>query len=108
MGRVSKNKLAFLNELKSKPKNPLNKRVKKFIDSYIKREYDLIVKSYSWNFDITRNGISAFDKINEIILKMYSDSGLSFTNQAECDKYMNDKLLSSKIITKTINLNDGR
>lgn len=104
MGRVSKNKLAFLNELESKPKNTLNKKVKRFIDSYIRREYDLIIKSYSWNFDITKNGISAFDKINEIILEMYSNPGLLFTSQTECDKYMNEKLLSSKIIIKTISI----
>lgn len=94
-------RIAFLKRLENKPTPMCKKSAKKHIDSYLTREYNRIIDNICWNFHTLKDGgLSAFDLLNDAIIRVYFDKTLSFSNQWECDIYMQKELNSNKFIIK--------
>lgn len=92
MGHVSSKRLAFLASLDNPVQTVCSKSTRRHIDSFISREYANIISAISYNLSVTSGGVSAFDRLNDAILNIYSDKKLSFSNQSECDLYMEKEL----------------
>lgn len=88
MGRISSKRLAFIAELDMPIRTMCSKSARQCIDSFISREYTSMLNAISYNLSVTSNGVSAFDRLNDAIIAIYSNTELSFSNQSECDLYM--------------------
>lgn len=101
MGRISSKKLAFLDELDNPVQKPCSKKMRRYIDSYLSREYSHIIDCICWNFNIVKSGgYSAYDLLGDAILQLYSSSSLQFQNQGECDAYLEKELKHTRFIVK--------
>lgn len=101
MGRISSKRLAFLAELDNPVKKTCAKNVRKYIDSYLSREYNRIIERICWNFNIVKSGgFSAYDLLNDAILQLYSSHSLQFNNQKECDEYLEKELKHTRFVVK--------
>lgn len=101
MGRISSKRLAFLAKLDNPVPKTCSKKVRKYIDSYLSREYNHIIDCICCNFNIVKSGgYSAYDLFSDAILHLYSLDSLQFKNQSECDVYLEKELRYSRFIIK--------
>lgn len=76
---------------KTKPKK-VNLRSKKYIDKWIMCHYEEVYLILDVHSFITMNGLSALDRLNDTIEKLYHDPELSFKSQKEADEFLNREL----------------
>lgn len=94
------NRMAFLKSLEAQKKPKLNKKIKKYIDSWVFRNYELLIDRISWNCNIVVNGLNAFDKFQNALVGIYYNTDIEFRDQFDCDEYMNDHFTANRFINK--------
>lgn len=95
------NRMAFLKQIEEAKKPKVNKNNKKYINSWISRNYSDLIDAICWNFNVVRKGGEcAFDYLNNCILNMYNDASLQFKNQSECDVYIEKELNYQRFVIK--------
>lgn len=92
--------MAFLKSLEAQKKPKLNKKIKKYIDSWFFRNYELLIDRISWNCNIVVNGLNAFDKFQNALVGIYYNTDIEFRDQFDCDEYMNDHFTANRFINK--------
>lgn len=92
--------MAFLKSLEAQKKPKLNKKIKKYIDSWVFRNYELLIDRISWNCNIVVNGLNAFDKFQNALVGIYYNTDIEFRDQFDCDEYMNDHFTTNRFINK--------
>lgn len=76
----------------------VNKANRAYIDRFVAINYERL----SNKFDIQRNvinsnGFGSLDKLNDLILSLYTDSELHFSNWNEANKYLTSKFTDKAI-----------
>lgn len=94
------NRMAFLKALEAQKKPKLNKKIKKYIDSWVSRNYELLIERISWNCNVIVNGLNAFDKFQNALVGIYHNPDIAFSDQFDCDEYMDNYFIPNRFINK--------
>lgn len=86
-----------------KPAAP-DRTSKRYIDSWVERNYMGVFEElirYEW---VTRRGLSAVDRLNDAIVGLYHTS-IRFKNQSEADVYIERKLDPGRFMIRLVTIN---
>lgn len=76
----------------------VNKANRAYIDKFVSMNYERLSKKFDNQRNvINSNGFGSLDKLNDLILSLYTDSELNFSNWYEANKYLTSKFTDKAI-----------
>lgn len=75
----------------------VNNQNRGYIDRFVAENYKRLTKKFAASCNINSSGFDSMDKLNELILSLYTDPELHFKNWEEANLYMLSKFTEKEI-----------
>ena len=76
---------------------PVNEQNRRYIDRFVTENYERLNSKFKTDEKISSSGFGALDKLNETLLRLYTDPDLCFTNWPDAERYMSSKFTEKEL-----------